>query len=37
MNVKTLKSGEKMVVVLGPFKCDNEALLEQAFYLCYRS
>jgi hypothetical protein len=21
---------------LGPFKCESEALLEQAFYLCYR-
>jgi hypothetical protein len=25
-----------MIVELGPFKCQNEALLEQAFYLCQR-
>ena len=25
-----------MVIELGPFKCENEGLLEQAFYLCYR-
>lgn len=34
--VKTLKSGEKMVVEVGPFKCNSDALLEQAFYLCHR-
>lgn len=26
-----------MIVEVGPFKCENEALLERAFYLCYRS
>jgi hypothetical protein len=36
IKVKTLRSGEKMVVELGPFKCPSDALLEQAFYLCYR-
>lgn len=25
-----------MVVSLGPFKCENESLLEKAFYLCFR-
>jgi hypothetical protein len=35
--VKTLKSGEKMFLELGPFKCETEGLLEQAFYLCFRT
>ena len=36
VSVKTLRSGEKMVITLGPFKCENECLLEKAFYLCHR-
>ena len=34
--METLKSRERMVVSLGPFKCENESLLEKAFYLCFR-
>ncbi len=34
--MKTLKKGEKMIIEVGPYKCQNETLLEQHFYLCYR-
>lgn len=34
--MNTVRSGEKMVVEVGPFSCQNENLLEKAFYLCYR-
>ena len=35
--VGSLRAGEKMVVELGPFRCESEAVMTQAFYLCHRT
>ena len=35
--VKSLKAGEKMLIEVGPFRCENEAVMTQAYYLCYRT
>lgn len=35
--VNSLRAGEKMVVEVGPFRCENEAVMTQAYYLCYRT
>jgi hypothetical protein len=34
--VSALKSGNKMVIELGPFICKNESLLEKTYSLCYK-
>jgi hypothetical protein len=35
--VKTLRSGEKTVLRLGPFLCEDEQVLRKSYHLCYRA